>query len=62
MEFFISIFDFIAANGSVIVTSILAIIAGASGLANLTPTQADNILLDKIAKVVNFLALNFFRK
>lgn len=35
------------------------IVAGASLLANLTPTDTDNKFLEKISKFINALALNF---
>lgn len=57
-----TLIDFLMANGLVILTAVTSIIAGASVLANYTATDKDNKALAAIAKVVNFLALNFFRK
>lgn len=36
------------------------VIAGASILANVTPTPIDNVALKALSKVVDFLALNWF--
>lgn len=54
-----TLFTFVMDNGVTVLTAISMIVAGASVLANFTPTQADNIFLDKISKAINALALNF---
>ena len=36
-----------------------SIVTIASLLANITPTDSDNIIVTKFAKIVDFLALNF---
>ena len=39
-----------------------AVVAAASLIANLTPSDADNKVVAVLSKVVSFLALNFFNK
>jgi hypothetical protein len=45
-----------------IFTALTAIVTAASLVANLTPTQADNKVVDAINRVINALALNFKAK
>lgn len=42
-----------------ILIAVSAVVAAASAIANLTPTETDNKVVAAIAKVVNFLALNW---
>lgn len=48
--------DWIMTNGEMIIDWGAKIIAAASIIANLTPTQTDNNILNTIGKVINFLA------
>jgi hypothetical protein len=48
----------ILANWDSIVGGLLAIIGGCSVIAKLTPTPADDAILAKIVKALDFLALN----
>lgn len=41
-----------------IITAVLAILGGFSALAKITPTQADDEVIDKIYKFINLLGLN----
>ncbi|MFG1413984.1 hypothetical protein V5G24_23055 [Xanthobacter sp. VTT E-85241] len=52
MEWFVSHWD-------EILLAITSVIAAASAIANLTPTDADNKVVDAISKFVDTLALNF---
>lgn len=54
-------FDFLTGNFSEILQAVTAVIAAASAIANLTPTDADNKAIGIISRVVNLLALNFRR-
>lgn len=40
-------------------TAITAVVAGASAIANLTPTDHDNKVISNIGKIINLFALNF---
>ena len=54
--------DFIQTNQEALVQIVLATVALASLIANLTPTESDNKIVAKLSAVVNFLALNFKKK
>jgi hypothetical protein len=43
-------------------TAFTAIVTAASMVANLTPTQADNKVVDAISRFINALAFNFKAK
>lgn len=43
------------------VNALTAAFVGLKALTMLTPTKADNVILDKILKVLNFLALNILK-
>lgn len=51
--------DFIIDNWTNILGAITAVIAAASAIANLTPTETDNKIIAAITKVIDALALNF---
>lgn len=38
-----------------------SVVAAASAIANLTPNTHDNAIVDKVGKVVHFLAINWSR-
>ena len=52
------IITYIMAHGADVVTILTYTVALASAVANLTPTQTDNVLVGYMSKIVNFLALN----
>lgn len=54
--------DFIQTNQEALVQIVLATVALASLIANLTPTESDNKIVAKLSAIVNFLALNFKKK
>lgn len=55
------IIDYIIANKEEIIAAITATVTAASAIAALTPTPADDTLVGKLYKVVDWLALNFGR-
>ncbi len=52
---------FILTHSNEILGILTAIVTAASGIANLTKTDADNKAVGFVSKTVNFLALNFRR-
>lgn len=62
MEFLVNIFDVITKLGASVpdwVVAITAVVTAASAITALTPTKADDKILNAILKVLNFLAINF---
>jgi hypothetical protein len=55
-----SLFIFLQLHGPDILHAISSIIAGASVLANFTPTDKDNKAVGLLGNAVHFLAANFF--
>ncbi len=55
------IFGFFTEYGATILDAAAYVIAAASLIANITPTDADNKALALIGKIVNALGLNLFR-
>jgi len=51
--------EWIVAHWQDVLLAVTTTIAAASAIANLTPTDADNKVVDAITKLVNSLALNF---
>ena len=51
--------EWIVAHWQEIMLAITATVTAASAIANLTPTDADNKLVEGLSKLVNALALNF---
>lgn len=62
MEAIAGIGTWIYTNGGPILVAATAVVAAASAIANLTPTDVDNKLVASLGKVVNWLALNFVKK
>ena len=58
MEGFLAVFSYIAENIGAIVAIIIAVTGAASLIAKLTPTQADDMVVDAILSFLNKLALN----
>ena len=58
-EFKMDIIAYITAHASEIIQIVTSVIAAASLIANLTPTDADNAVIATISKFINALALNF---
>ena len=58
MENAMKMFQWALANWDTVVGGLLTIIGGASVIAKLTPTPADDAFLAKIVKALDFLALN----
>lgn len=56
-----SIINYILDNGEAIVQTATAIVAACSAIAALTPTPADDGIVRKLYKVIDFLALNIGR-
>jgi hypothetical protein len=52
-----AIIGWVMTNGGQIVTAVLAILGGFSLIAKLTPTQADDKVIDSILKVIHTLGL-----
>jgi len=50
-------FDMLLSWGSVVVPILTGIVTVASLVANLTPTESDNKIVNLVGKFVNFLAL-----
>jgi hypothetical protein len=50
---------YVTLNGYQILTALTQIIAGASVIANITPTKKDNKILGSISVIVNTLAMNW---
>lgn len=46
-------------NAGKIFSAITAIIAAASAIANLTPSDSDNQIIAKVSKIINLLAINW---
>lgn len=54
--------EYLQNNAVELVAIFGAVVTLASLIANLTPTETDNKIVEKIAKVVNLLALNIKKK
>jgi hypothetical protein len=54
--------EWLVAHWQEVFVAVTAVVTAASAVANLTPTQADNKVVDAISRVVNALALNFKAK
>lgn len=50
--------NFIIENWELIITAITAIVTAASAIAAVTPSETDNVIVGKIKKVVDVLAIN----
>lgn len=53
------VINYVLAHAGELIQIATAVIAAASLIANLTPTEADNKFIAFVAKLVNGLALNF---
>lgn len=42
-----------------ILSAITSIVGGFSVLASMTPNNADNVIVDRLMKVINFMGANF---
>lgn len=51
--------EYITQNWAAIIAVVTAVVTAASAIANLTPTETDNKIVDAIKKLINTLALNF---
>ena len=51
------VFNWIVANWELIVVAVLAVLGAASAIAKLTPTQADDKVVNWILKVIHSLGL-----
>lgn len=51
-------FEFIQNNWAGIMTGLTSIVGGFSIIATITPNQADNKIVDYLARIVNFLGAN----
>jgi hypothetical protein len=56
-----NLIDYIINNKEGIIAAITATVTAASAIAALTPTPADDTLVGKLYKIVDWLALNFGR-
>lgn len=56
-----NLIDYIIGNKEELFGAITAIVAAASAIAALTPTPADDTIVGKAYRVVDWLALNFGR-
>jgi len=56
-----NLIDYIIGNKEELLGAITAIVAAASAIAALTPTPADDTIVGKAYRVVDWLALNFGR-
>lgn len=54
-----NLIDYIIANKEEIIAAITATVTAASAIAALTPTPADDTLVGKAYRVIDWLALNF---
>ena len=52
--------DFLTNNGGEILEAATKLIAAASVVANITPTDKDNKAVVVLSGIINFFALNFF--
>ena len=50
--------DYIIENWTAILSAITSIVGGFSIIATMTPNKADNMLVDKLMKAINFLGAN----
>ena len=57
MEAIMSVVGWVTANLGTLITGVLAILGGFSILAKLTPTQADDAIIQKIIDVIQKLGL-----
>jgi hypothetical protein len=53
---------FLTENSETLIAIVTGVVTVASLVANLTPSDKDNGWVAKVAKVVNYLALNFKKK
>lgn len=51
--------EYLIENWTVILSAITSIVGGFSVLATLTPNSADNMIVDKVMKAINFMGANF---
>tara|TARA_R100000742_G_C4279092_1_gene102899 strand:- start:3991 stop:4167 length:177 start_codon:yes stop_codon:yes gene_type:complete len=51
--------DFIMENWTMIISAMTSIVGGFSIIATMTPNKADNMIVEKMAKFVNFMGANF---
>ena len=52
------IVTYVTGNWEAILGAVSAVVAAASAIAALTPSESDNVIVAKIRKVVDLLALN----
>lgn len=52
------VIDFITVYGPTVVQALLAIVGGASVIARLTPTEADDKVVDAVLRFLNLVAFN----
>tara|TARA_R100000231_G_scaffold91838_1_gene69133 strand:- start:54 stop:230 length:177 start_codon:yes stop_codon:yes gene_type:complete len=50
--------DYLIENWAAILSALTSIVGGFSILATLTPNEADNMLVDKLMKMINLLGAN----
>jgi|TARA_R100001198_G_C5028401_1_gene95327 hypothetical protein len=51
--------DFIMENWTMIISAMTSIVGGFSIIATMTPNKADNMIVEKMVKFVNFMGANF---
>tara|TARA_R100000458_G_scaffold33906_2_gene31253 strand:- start:6853 stop:7029 length:177 start_codon:yes stop_codon:yes gene_type:complete len=51
--------EYLIENWTVIVSAMTSIVGGFSIIATMTPNKADNMIVEKMVKFVNFMGANF---
>ena len=51
--------EYLIENWTVILSAVTSIVGGFSVLATMTPNNADNVVMDRIMKAINFMGANF---
>tara|TARA_R100000406_G_scaffold21765_1_gene13592 strand:+ start:3059 stop:3235 length:177 start_codon:yes stop_codon:yes gene_type:complete len=51
--------EYLMENWTMILSAITSIVGGFSVLASMTPNNADNVIVDRLMKVINFMGANF---
>lgn len=54
--------DWINANIGAVITVLTAVVTVASVIANFTPSESDNKVVEFVRKIVDWLALNWVKK
>ena len=51
--------EYLIENWTVIVSAMTSIVGGFSIIATMTPNKADNMIVEKMVKFINFMGANF---